>query len=233
MAIDQKVNQGDISVLAIFGKNTYIGAMAARRTRRWGAGKAAMVRHLYTTLEPATQVELAAHAGVSQPAVSQYLSSLRENGDVSFEDPGWLANRAQLPASYWHSYASRFASESCWYRIDDVTTQVGDLVEREPELVVSGDVAADAMLPWNVPAIAIVYGSVEDSVLDELGFVPADTAATATVLVRPVPDDSFVNDALGVRQMRVAAHLHLVADLVGLGGDDRLEASERLARFVD
>jgi len=192
-----------------------------------------MVRHLYVTLAPATQVVLAAHAGVSQPAVSQYLSSLRKNGDVFSEDPGWLANRAQLPGSYWHSYASRFASESCWYRIDNVTKQVHDLVERQPELIVSGDVAADAVLPWKVPAIAIVYGSVDDSVLDELGFVRADTAATATVLVRPVPDDGFVNDALDTGAMRVAAHLHLVADLIGLGGDDRVEAAERFARFVE
>ena len=224
--------QTDISDLALLVENAYIGAMAEGRTRRWGAGKAAMVRHLYATLEPATQVDLAAHAGVSQPAVSQYLSSLRANGDVSFEDPGWLANRAQLPASYWHSYASRFASESCWYRIDNVTAQVGDLVERQPELIVSGDVAADAVLPWKVPAVAIVYGSVEDSAMDELGFVHADTAATATVLVRPMPDDSFASDALDVRVMRVAAHLHLVADLIGLGGDDRLEAVERFASVV-
>jgi transcriptional regulator with XRE-family HTH domain len=207
--------------------------MVTTRTRRWGAGKAAMVRHLYASQEPVTQVELAAHAGVSQPAVSQYLSSLRENSDVSFADPGWLANRVQLPASYWQSYASRFTSASCWYRIDNVTTQVSDLVERQPELIVSGDVAADAVLPWKVPAIAIVYGSVEASLLDELGFVSADTAATATVLVRPVPDDSFVNDALDANALHVAARLHLVADLIGLGGDDRLEAAERFARFVE
>jgi transcriptional regulator with XRE-family HTH domain len=190
-----------------------------------------MVRHMYATLEPTTQVDLAAQAGVSQPAVSQYLSSLRENGDVSFEDAGWSANRAQLPASYWNAYASRFASQSYWYRIDAVTTQVDDMVERRPELIVSGDAAADAVLPWKVPAIAIVYGSIDDLSMDEFGFVRADTAATATVLVRPVPDDSFVRDALDIRAMRVAAHLHLVADLIGLGGDDRLEAAERFARL--
>jgi len=206
--------------------------MATGRTRRWGAGKAAVVRRLYATQEPATQVELAAHAGVSQPAVSQYLSSLRGNGDVSFEDPGWLANRAQLPASYWHSYASRFANQSCWYRIDDVTTQVGDLVERQPELIVSGDVAADAVLPWKVPAIAIVYGSVDDSVLDELGFVRAETAATANVLRRPMPDDRFSRDSITAETMQAAPLLHLVADLIGLGGNDRLEAAEHLASVV-
>jgi len=219
--------KSDISVLAIWAKNTYIDVMATTRTRRWGAGKAAMVRHLYATREPAMQVDLAAHAGVSQPAVSQYLSSLRENGDVSFEDPGWRANRDQLPASYWQGYGSRFVSQSCWYRIDAVQAQVDDLVERQPELIVSGDVAADAVRPWKVPVVAIVYGSVEDSSMDKLGFVRADTAAAATVLVRPVPDGSFRRDAIVASEMNVAPHLHLVADLIGLGGDDRLEAVQR------
>lgn len=217
----------DISILAEWQMNTYIEVMALTRTRRWGAGKAAVVRHLYATLEPTTQVELAAHAGVSQPAVSQYLSSLRENGDVSFEDPGWLANRAQLPASYWNSYASRVETESCWYRIDAVNTQVDEMVEKQPDLIISGDVAADAVAPWKVPAVAVVYGSVGDPWMDELGFVRADTAATATVLVRLVPDDRFASDALRVGSMLVASHLHLVADLIGLGGDDRLEAAGR------
>jgi len=53
------------------------------------------------------------------------------------------------------------------------------------------------------------------------------------VLVRPVPDDGFVNDAPDTGAMRVAAHLHLMADLIGLGGDDRLEAAERFASGVE
>lgn len=205
--------------------------MTTRRTRTWGVGKAAALRHLYAALEPMRQVDLAVHAGVSQPAVSQYLSSLRENGDVSFEDPGWLANRAQLPVSYWHGYGSRFASQSCWYRIDAATTQVSDLVGSQPDLIASGDVAADAVVPWKVPAIAIVYGSVGEPSMDELGFVRADNAATATLLMRPMPDESFSTEALSVRALRVAPFLHLVADLIGLGGDDRLEAAERFERL--
>jgi len=217
----------DISVLAIPAQNTYIDVMLARRTRRWGAGKATAVRHLYAAVEPVTQVELAAHAGVSQPAVSQYLSSLRAHGDVSFEDPGWLATRAQLPDSYWQGYASRFATQTCWYRVDSLADQVIDLVESEPEMIVSGDVAADAVLPWKMPAVAIVYGAVGDESMDDLGFVRSDSAAAATVLVRPVPDDSFRRDAVVAREMNIAPHLHLVADLIGLGGDDRLEAAQR------
>jgi len=127
------------------------------------------------------------------------------DGDVSFENPGWLANQAQLPMSYWNAYASRFTSQPCWYRIDAVNAQVDDLVERRPELIVSGDSAADAVRPWKMPVVAIVYGSVESSSMDELGFVRAESAASGSVLVRPVPDDSFVNDALDVGTMRIAA----------------------------
>lgn len=205
--------------------------MGSKRTRRWGAGKAAAVRHLYAAQHPVTQVDLAALAGVSQPAISQYLTSLLANGDVSFADPGWLANRAQLPTSYWEAYASRFVEQSCWYRIDAPTAQVVDLVERLPELIVSGDVAADAVAPWKVPAVGIVYGHVADSTLDDLGFVPADTPSTASVLVRPLPDWSFANEVGDHQSMLIAPRLHLVSDLIGLGGDDRREAVERFAQL--
>jgi hypothetical protein len=190
------------------------------------------VRYLYAVRGPVTQVDLAAVAGVSQPAVSQYMASLRANGDVSFADPGWLADRARLPHSYWEEYASRFLEQSCWYRIDAPTVQVADLVGGVPDLIVSGDVAADAVAPWKVPAVAIVYGDVPDSTLDELGFVHADTPSTATVLVRSVPDSRFASEAVRHRSMLIAPQLHLVADMIGLGGDDRREAAERFERLV-
>ena len=127
------------------------------------------------------------HAGVSQPAVSQYLASLRENGDAVFVNPGWLPVRDRLPATYHSCYSSRFTEQAAWYRIDAVSGQ-------------------------------------------ELGFVPADSASTASVLVRPIPDDRFVREAEQLRNLRVAPRLHLIADLIGLGGDDRVEAA---ARFTD
>lgn len=205
--------------------------MAVKRTRRWGAGRAAAVRHLYASRIPLTQVDLASRVGVSQPAISQYLTSLRANGDVSFENLGWIANRAQLPMSYWESYASRFVEQSCWYRIDAPRAQVDDLVQSVPELIVSGDAAADVVAPWKVPAVAIVYGDVAEATLDDLGFVVADTPATASLLVRPVPDERFTSESIVTESMLVAPHLHLVADLIGLGGDDRREAAQRFERL--
>lgn len=203
--------------------------MTATRTRRWGEGKAAVVRHLYAAHRPITQVVLANIVGVSQPAVSQYLSALRSNGDVSFTDPGWVANRARLAGSYWGSFASRFHSQTCWYRIDDPTQQVADLTQRRPDLLISGDVGADLIAPWKVPTVAIAYGDVDHALLDDLGFVRAESPGTASLLIRPVPDRRIAAQAVPVRQQLVVPHLHLAADLLGLGGDDRVEASNRIA----
>jgi hypothetical protein len=199
------------------------------RARRWGAGKASAVRHLYEVVEPITQVELARHAGVSQPAVSQYLASLLENGDATYVNPGWLPVRDRLPATYHSCYSSRFTEQAPWYRIDAVSAQVDDLARPERHLVVSGDYAADRVRPWRVPTVAIVYGTIDEEVMGELGFVRADGVGSASVLVRPFPDDRFVGESEHVGDLLVAARLHLVADLIGLGGDDRAEAAARFA----
>jgi hypothetical protein len=220
----------DISVLASGWENTYIRRMSSNRARRWGAGKAAAVRRLYEAWEPITQVELAAEAGVSQPAVSQYLASLRASGDAVFENPGWLPVLERLPRTYHACYSSRFTDQVMWYRIDDVSEQVADLVERDAHLVVSGDVAADRVRPWRIPSVAVVYGAVDVDVMDEFGFVPADSEAAASIVVRPVPDERFRSQAHRLDDMLIAPWLHLVADQLDLGGDDRADAA---ARFVD
>lgn len=219
-----------ISVLDPKGKNTYSGHVESRRTRRWGAGRAAAVRRLYEAKEPITQVELAQAAGVSQPAVSQYLASLRVSGGAMFVDPGWLPVREQLSLSYRWCYSSRFAHQTLWYRIDDVSAQVADLVERSPDFVVSGDVAADRVRPWRVPSVAVLYGVLADAELAELGFVRADSEAIASIVIRPVPDHHFQSQAHRVEGVLLAPWLHLVADLLALGGADRVDAA---ARFTD
>ncbi|MEX2627077.1 MAG: helix-turn-helix domain-containing protein [Ilumatobacteraceae bacterium] len=204
--------------------------MSSSRARRWGAGKATAVRLLYETREPLTQIELAAQVGVSQPAVSQYLASLRASGNAVFENPGWLPVLERLPTTYHSCYSSRFTEQSLWYRIDDVSAQVADLVERDPRLIVSGDVGADRVRPWRVPSVAVLYGAIDADEMDELGFVPADSEAAASVVVRPVPDDRFRSQARDLDDMVIAPRLHLVADLLDLGGDDRADAA---ARFAD
>ena len=66
-------------------------------------------------------------------------------------------------------------------------------------------------------------------VMDGLGFVPADGLAATSIVVRPVPDDHFGAQAYRVDGLLLAPWLHLVADLLGLGSDDRADAAARLA----
>jgi hypothetical protein len=105
------------------------------------------------------------------------------------------------------------------------------LVGQDPDVVLSGDVAADRVRPWRVPSVAVVYGGLDEQVMDELGFVPADSLAAASIVVRPVPDDHFRAQAHRVDGLLLAPWLHLVADLLGLGGDDRADAAARFAEL--
>lgn len=98
--------------------------------------------------------------------------------------------------------------------------------------MISGDVAADRLHPWLVPTVAIAHGAIAPEVMDELGFVRADSIATASVLVRPFPNDRFADGTVQVDNLRIAPQLHLVADLIGLGGDDRAEAAARFTKHM-
>jgi hypothetical protein len=210
-------------------KKAYIEGVESPRTRRWGAGRAAVARLLYEAQEPLTQVDLARAAGVSQPAVSQYLVSLRSRGDATFEHPGWLPVYESLPWAYWSCYSSRFTDQSLWYRIDDVAAQVADIVGKDPGVIVSGDTGADLVRPWRVPSVAVVYSPTIKESMERLGFVPADGVAAASVIVRDAPDNRFRAQAHRVGGVLLAPWLHLVADLLELGGDDRVDGARRFA----
>lgn len=195
-----------------------------RRTRRWGHGTAAIARHLYAASTPLTQVELAAVAGVSQPAVSKVLTRLAAASAAARIDGGWVPYRHRLAADYASRYTRHLANESWWYRIDSPNDQATEIIARHPHALLSGDVGADRIAPWNVPTNCIVYDTINAEHMDGMGFVPADARLLATVILRPVPDERLRNDRLD----EVVPLLHLVADLIDLDRPDRAEQIERL-----
>lgn len=196
-------------------------------TRRWGVGTAAVARHLYAATRPITQVELAALAGVSQPAVSKVLSRLADESAAIDAAPGWLPVRAQLAVQYATHCTARVHIESVWYRIDAPGQQADDVLLRRPAALLSGDIAAERVAPWNLPTSSIVYDEISPSEMDSMGFVPADSRPQATLILRPLPDRRLADEAAD----RIVPRLHLVADLVDLdrvGSSDRREQIERL-----
>lgn len=198
------------------------------RRRRWGHGTAAIARHLHDASEPATQLELAERAGVTQPAVSKALKHLAEQGAAIDQKPGWFPDRRLLLRAYWHSYSSRLDDrETWWYRIDEHSAQIADLIELHPSVVVSGDYAADILSPWRFPDTTIIYSHLDTSDMETRGFVPADDRTVASIISRPVPDPRFTEDTQDVRSITVAHPLHVAADLLALSADRR-EQAERL-----
>lgn len=198
------------------------------RTRRWGHGTAAVARRLYDASRPVTQVEIARHVGLSQPAVSKALALLRRYGAAVNANPGWLPERHTLLDAYVEGYVGRLTEdETWWYRIDSVRQQADSVANALGDAVISGDAAADVLSPWRLPTTAIAYTDAEPGRLTELGFVTADDRSVASLLVRAMPDGRFVRDARDVDELRVAHPLHLAADLLALGSD-RAEHAERI-----
>ena len=154
-----------------------------RRHRRWGHGTAAVARHLSDSLRPITQKELAAATNLTQPTVSNVLRQFSDGDAASANRPGWLPRHPALLDLYHENYASRLDdNEASWYRIDDISAQVDDLIKRTADLVLSGDTAADVINPWRIPTATIAYSAITNDQMEALGFVIAETRHIATII---------------------------------------------------
>ncbi|MUL78943.1 hypothetical protein FZI94_23185 [Mycobacterium sp. CBMA226] len=138
--------------------------------------------------EPLRQSDIAAAVGVTQQAVSRMATTQRLPDTPMTAD----ARRNVL---------RRLASvrtdtglvETYWYGIDSVVDQVRSVIALGEDLTVpvlaGGEVAADVLAPWRVPAHAQVYAA-ELLDVSDLDLV-VSTAAEATLTVR-VPADATI-----------------------------------------
>lgn len=192
------------------------------RRGRPAAATWSVVRHLTTAERPLRQRELAAAAGATQGRVSQILNTLRTEGLVERTERGWLStDPRRLAAWFLEQYPGTGGIESWWFHLDPVAVQVDAILATHPEVVVSGDAAADKIAAWRSPTHSVVYSSALID-LRPLGFVPAEGLHDGTVLLIAAPLDTSV---LGVRN---AHPLQVAHDLRRLGGADRSEAADRV-----
>ncbi|QTX03603.1 hypothetical protein [Agromyces archimandritae] len=168
-------------------------ALALHRRSPWG--RWAVLRTLIRTDEPRTQAQLAHEAGISQPAVSNTLSSLGE--DVRSERRGWRpVDRGALWDRFDAEYRGAGGITASWYGLDPVTEQTTTALDAARTAGVtalaSGDSGADAMAPWRIPSRAVVYamagvdlapGGLAETTTDRATLdliVPADRTLWAT-----------------------------------------------------
>lgn len=207
--------------------------MVSVKTRGWGSSTAAVVRELADAGEPLKQREIAARCATSQPRVSQVLVRLASDGLVRRTDHGWVGDRTPLVRTYLDRYRTREVErESWWYALDTLTEQVERVVPAGERVAVSADLATDLTTPWRRPSTVIVWAAAPLD-LSSRGFVPAESRAAATVIVRTTDDTRLFAGVTIVDGLPLADRFQQASDLLDLGGSDRAEAVAVLLGLPD
>jgi len=187
-----------------------------------------------------SQVELAALIGVSQPRVSQVLSRLSEATAVKSTAEGYVGQCERLIDLYAGNHRPALVElDVPWYSLQPMRAQVQRMcayaVSISTRVAVSADLAPDLLAAWRHPTLTVVYAT-EALDLTSLGFVRAEGRVDATVLVRHTSDSTllaaFEPWPRSVDSVPLVDPVQQIWDLHDLGGEDRLEAADRLRQAV-
>lgn len=214
--------------------------MTVTPTRRWGAGTSAIVRALVAAHEPTTQVDLAALVGVSQPRVSQVLGQLSATSAVTAQPDGYVGKPHRLIELYIDRHKPTLTdAEATWFSLRPMNEQVQQICAAasagRDHVAFSADFAPDLLVPWRHPTLTVVY---TDASLDltSAGFVPAESRTDATVIVRWTADTTLLSPfepwPSKIRYIPMTDPVQQIWDLHDLGGEDRIEAADRLTDAV-
>ncbi|PZG21465.1 hypothetical protein C1I95_07335 [Micromonospora craterilacus] len=212
---------------------------ATRPTRRgrvpWGAFT--LVRRMIQQPH-ATQRELAALAGVSQPRVSQVLTALADIDVVRRAQDGWTLQNVDAAIDWWlSSYPGPGGITTYWFGLRAVVEQAARVASilaaaGVQPVAVSGDVAADLLAPWRAPARAVVYAA-DGADLAEADLVPAGPEEATIELTVP-HDPGLWPTASQTRgnALPLADPLQILWDVMRAPGADSEEAAERVRQVL-
>ena len=190
---------------------------------------------------PTTQKALAVAAAISQPRASQILAGLADSGLVRRTSSGWKAHDVDGLLRWWiDNYPGSGGITSFWYDLRPPRETVLDVVRtlkrrrsgHEPVVLVSGDVAADAVAPWRSPARGVIYaGSGMD--LAARGLTPAGADEATLELTVPADLGLWTAAAAGPDEaIPLADLLQVWWDVCRSPGADRAEAANRVADLL-
>ena len=153
-----------------------------------------VVRALFALEEGARQDEIAEFAHVGQAAVSKALNRLVARNLAARGEHGWQVTDRAGALSWWLAhYPGPGGIETHWFGVDPINEQAycayRALDSERANPVVSGDVAADLVVPWRTPRRAILYAQ-RGTDLSTVGLTPSDASASTLALV--LPDDPGV-----------------------------------------
>ncbi len=215
-------------------------ASRATAVRRWGAGTAAIARLLVAAEAPLTGVAIADAVDVSQPRASQVLKQFTEHEAVRATEHGYVGRPARLLDLYRRRARPLLVQpETYWYSTRSPAEQAKRIAEfaaaHDAPVAVSADLAPDLLVPWRHPTLTIVY-STESLAFDEAGLVPAEGRADASIILRWTRDPTLLTPASPwpneVDSIPLTDPVQQWWDLLDLGGEDRVEAADRLRRAI-
>jgi hypothetical protein len=213
---------------------------SSARTRRWGAGTAAVARLLVAVGDPLTGVAIADAVGVTQPRVSQILRQLGERRAIDSTPEGYVARRARLLDLYvQRAQPLLVESEGYWYSTRPMIAQAMRVVDIAAgagmTVAFSADLGPDLLVPWRHPTVAIVYAD-HRMQLDDDGFVHAEGRVDASLIVRWTKDATLLSPfgswPVEHDGIPLTDPVQQWSDLLDLGGNDRQEAADRLRQAV-
>lgn len=211
-----------------------------RSARPWGPGTSAIVRALIAASTPVSQVELTSLVGVSQPRVSQVLARLSSSQALDSSVEGYRGRRDRLIQLYLADHRPALAApDTPWYSLQPMGEQVDRVCARaritKTRVAASADLAADLLAAWRHPTLTVIY--VTDVLdLESIGFVRAEGRVDATLLVRHTKDATLLSACepwpRAVDGVPLVDPVQQIWDLHDLGGEDRVEAADRLCKAV-
>ena len=189
-------------------------------------GRHALMRVLLFADEPRTQVELAAQIGTSQAAVSKALKDW--TGTVEKVHNRW---RAVEPEKLWDRFLETYPGPGgiteSWYSLDPIIKQAEDAQATAPDVLLTGDAAADAIAPWRVPKKALVYAK-KGLRLAGAKFAEAERDEASLEVVIPADPTIWATAAAWSEHPRTVDPVLAAWDVRRTGGPDAGEAIERL-----
>jgi hypothetical protein len=216
-----------------------------RRPGRVPWGTFALVRRLVER-PYASQQQLAALSGISQPRASQTLRALMDRRLVTRTAAGWAIRQVDEIVQWWlDSYPGPGGISTYWYGLDQPLEQARNVVglldarlrPLSPELpvaLVSGDVAADFIAPWRSPSRAVIYAR-NGLDLTEAGLTPAGINQATLELILPQDPGLWPTSDLArqiQRGLPLADPLQVLWDLRRSPGSDTDEAVARLRQTL-
>lgn len=203
-----------------------------------GPGSWGIIRSLIAA--PGLAVEAAALRSPGHVTTTRTYQVLQKLSALGLVDPAqrgsWRPDKETLLDRYLAEYPGPGGSVSYLYSLDEPLELARRASGTVSGVVISGDVGADLLVPWRRPDHLVAYsgpGAFLDKGLDA---TPAHGRHDANITWRVPEDTSIFYLAAPVTingaDVTVADPVHLIWELGALGGDDRLEAAEKLRTWL-